>query len=136
MLYPRDRPSIRNWFGKGKDEQDRQDLAVPVVPIYIQEKIHPQAIIDCACPARNRATMLSPTFLLISTVARRSFEQKVDFYHHEQNWTNRLILGDSLLGDDFARRKGRPEGQGPDRFLDPPYGIKFWFQLAGEHPQA
>ena len=31
---------------EGKDEQDRQDLAVPVVPIYIQEKIHPQAIIE------------------------------------------------------------------------------------------
>jgi adenine-specific DNA-methyltransferase len=31
---------------KGKDEQDHADLAVPVVRIYIQEKIHPQAIID------------------------------------------------------------------------------------------
>src|SRR6202521_493587 len=31
---------------KGKDEQDRQDLAVPAVPIYIQEKIHPQAIVE------------------------------------------------------------------------------------------
>jgi adenine-specific DNA-methyltransferase len=31
---------------KGKDEQDREDLAVPVVPIYIQEKIHPQAILE------------------------------------------------------------------------------------------
>ena len=46
MLYPRDPsldPQLR-W--KGKDEQDRADLAVPVVPIYIQEKTHPQAIID------------------------------------------------------------------------------------------
>ena len=31
---------------KGKDEQDQENLAVPAVPIYIQEKIHPQAIVE------------------------------------------------------------------------------------------
>jgi adenine-specific DNA-methyltransferase len=46
MLYPRDPSLDPQLVWKGKDEQDRQDLAVPVVPIYIQEKIHPQAIID------------------------------------------------------------------------------------------
>src|SRR5664280_1201003 len=46
MLYPRDPSLDPQLVWKGKDEQDREDLAVPVVPIYIQEKIHPQAIID------------------------------------------------------------------------------------------
>src|SRR5512140_3268166 len=46
MLYPRDPSLDPQLVWKGKDEQDRQDLAVPVVPIYIQEKIHPQAIIN------------------------------------------------------------------------------------------
>jgi adenine-specific DNA-methyltransferase len=50
MLYPRDPQLV--W--KGKDEQDRENLAVPVVPIYIQEKIHPQAIID-ALPRMEKA---------------------------------------------------------------------------------
>jgi len=45
-LYPRDPTLDPQLVWRGKDEQDRQDLAVPVVPIYIQEKIHPQAIID------------------------------------------------------------------------------------------
>ena len=45
-LYPRDPSLDPQLVWKGKDEQDRQDLAVPVVPIYIQEKIHPQAIIE------------------------------------------------------------------------------------------
>jgi adenine-specific DNA-methyltransferase len=44
VLYPRDPSLDPQLVGKGKDEQDRADLAVPVVPIYIQEKIHPQAI--------------------------------------------------------------------------------------------
>ena len=46
MLYPRDPSLDPQLVWKGKDEQDREDLAVPVVPVYIQEKIHPQAIID------------------------------------------------------------------------------------------
>ena len=45
-LYPRDTSLDPQLVWKGKDEQDAKPLEVPVVPIYIQEKIHPQAIID------------------------------------------------------------------------------------------
>jgi adenine-specific DNA-methyltransferase len=53
MLYPRDPSLDPQLVWKGKDEQDKEDLAVPVVPIYIQEKIHPQALID-ALPRKDR----------------------------------------------------------------------------------
>ena len=61
MLYPRDPSLDPQLVWKGKDEQDREDLVVPVVPIYIQEKIHPQAIIDdllahAARPAGDRVS--------------------------------------------------------------------------------
>jgi hypothetical protein len=46
LLYPRDPSLDPQLVWKGKDEQDQQDLAVPAVPIYIQEKIHPQALIE------------------------------------------------------------------------------------------
>ena len=46
ISHPRDQSLDPQLVWKGKDEQDREDLAVPIVPIYIQEKIHPQAIID------------------------------------------------------------------------------------------
>ena len=46
VLYPRDPSLDPQLVWKGKDEQDSTDLQVPVVPIYIQEKVHPQAIID------------------------------------------------------------------------------------------
>src|ERR1700726_598520 len=45
ISHPRDQSLDPQLVWKGKDEQDREDLTVPVVPIYIQEKIHPQAII-------------------------------------------------------------------------------------------
>jgi adenine-specific DNA-methyltransferase len=46
MLYPRDLSLDPQLVWKGKDEQDQEPLAVPAVPIYIQEKIYPQAIIE------------------------------------------------------------------------------------------
>src|SRR5436309_2015010 len=46
VLYPRDPSLDPQLVWKGKDEQDRQPLEVPAVPIYIQEKIHPQVIIE------------------------------------------------------------------------------------------
>src|SRR4051794_9744243 len=46
VLYPRDPSLDPQLVWKGKDEQDRKPLEVPAVPIYIQEKIHPQALIE------------------------------------------------------------------------------------------
>ena len=46
MAYPRDTSLDPQLVWKGKDEQDQTDLSIPVVPIYIQEKVHPQAVID------------------------------------------------------------------------------------------
>src|SRR5512145_486257 len=56
LLYPRDPSLDPQLVWKGKDEQDARDLAVPVVPIYIQEKIHPQALIDDLCRQGQRVT--------------------------------------------------------------------------------
>ena len=46
ILYPRDETLDPQLVWKTKDQQDTEDLAVPVVPIYIQEKIHPQVLIQ------------------------------------------------------------------------------------------
>src|SRR5438552_3737438 len=46
VLYPRDPSLDPQLVWKGKDEQDAAALAVPAVPIFIQETIHPRAIID------------------------------------------------------------------------------------------
>jgi adenine-specific DNA-methyltransferase len=46
ILYPRDPDLDPQLVWKGKDDQDARALEVPAVPVYIQEKIHPQAIIE------------------------------------------------------------------------------------------
>src|SRR5262245_55789996 len=97
LLYPRDPSLDPQLVWKGKDEQDQKPLEVPAVPIYIQEKVHPQAIIEDvrvrAAEGRPDPTPLFGDFNGLDD----DFAKKVDFYQHEQHWTNRMILGDSLL---------------------------------------
>ena len=124
MLYPRDPSLDPQLVWKGKDEQDREDLAVPVVPVYIQEKIHPQAIID-ALPRTEQPAGDQTNLFADFNGGPTDFAQKIDFYHHEQNWSNRLILGDSLLVMTSLAEKEGLKGKVQTIYLDPPYGIKF-----------
>jgi adenine-specific DNA-methyltransferase len=124
VLYPRDSSLDPQLVWKGKDEQDTQDLSVPVVPIYIQEKIHPQVLVD---DILNTNQVEDNQLNLFSDFngGPKEFDQKIDFYHHEQNWTNRLILGDSLLVMNSLSEKEGLRGKVQTIYFDPPYGIKF-----------
>ena len=124
ILYPRDQSLDPQLVWKHKDELDRQDLVVPVVPIYIQEKIHPQAIID-SLPRMEQPSDDQLNLFADFNGGPRDFDQRIDFYRHEQNWTNRLILGDSLLVMTSLAEKEGLKGKVQAVYLDPPYGIKF-----------
>lgn len=128
MLYPRDPSLDPQLVWKGKDEQDREDLAVPMVPIYIQEKIHPQAIIDALPRTEHTAGGQGNLFADFNGL-EDDFEKKVDFYSQKDDrqrpWSNRLILGDSLLVMTSLAEKEGLKGKVQTIYLDPPYGIKF-----------
>src|SRR5207253_5196055 len=53
------------------------------------------------------------------------FSKRLEFYQHDQHWTNRLILGDSLLVMASLAEKERLRGKVQCVYFDPPYGIKF-----------
>jgi adenine-specific DNA-methyltransferase len=124
VLYPRDPSLDPQLVWKGKDEQDREPLAVPAVPIYIQEKILPKAIIE-EVRAQSQESRPEAQVSLFDDFNGIAFEQMVDFYRHEQNWSNRLILGDSLLVMTSLAEKEGLKGQVQMIYVDPPYGIKF-----------
>ena len=112
---------------RGKDIQDWSDLVVTAPPIYIQEKIHPRVLIDDL----KRRTKLEikdqdKQFDLFSSFnGLPSEEAKTEFYQHDQNWSNRMILGDSLqVMASLAEREGL-RGKVQCIYFDPPYGIKF-----------
>ena len=112
---------------RGKDEQDWSDLVIYAPPIYIQEKVHPKALIDDL----ERQSKKSPPDeheqidLFADFDRMLEGEDKTDFYEHEQGWTNRMILGDSLqVMASLAEREGL-RGKVQCIYIDPPYGIKF-----------
>jgi adenine-specific DNA-methyltransferase len=122
VSYPRDPSLDPQLVWKGKEEQDSHDLEVPAVPIYIQEKISPQAIIE-NLRTEQRKNDDQPS--LFSDFDGLDFEQVVQFYQHTQSWTNRLILGDSLFVMASLGEKEGLAGKVQMIYIDPPYGIKF-----------
>jgi len=123
MLYPRDPSLDPQLVWKGKDEQDSKDLSVPVVPIYIQEHISPHLIIgDIKASAEKGKMELS---LFNEDFNGIEFEDRIDFYNHQQSWSNRLILGDSLQVMTSLAEKEGLKGKVQMIYIDPPYGIKF-----------
>jgi len=111
---------------RGKDQQDWSDLVVQAPPLYIQEKIHPKAIIeDLKSQTKEREDSQSDTIDLFGDFNGLDPEAKAEFYQHDQNWQNRMILGDSLqVMASLAEREGL-RGQVQCIYFDPPYGIKF-----------
>jgi adenine-specific DNA-methyltransferase len=125
LLYPRDTSLDPQLVWKQKDELDQHPLEVPAVPIYIQEKVHPQALIE---DLRERAAAGKPQqFDLFADFNGLEGEpvKRTEFYRHDQHWTNRLILGDSLLVMTSLAEKERLKGRVQMIYFDPPYGIKF-----------
>jgi len=123
FVVNRDRALDPQLVWKGKDEQDAKPLDVPVVSLHVQEKIHPRAIVE---DVKARARQGQPAADLFADFnGLDDFSKKLEFYQHDQHWTNRLILGDSLLVMASLAEKERLRGKVQCVYFDPPYGIKF-----------
>ena len=116
MLYPRDPSLDPQLVWKGKDEQDREDLAVPVVPIYIQEKIHPQAIID-ALPRIEKAGDTPDQSLCRLQWRPAGIRPEGGILPAPAELDQSHDSGRFAAGDDIAGRKGRTQRQGSNRFI-------------------
>ena len=117
---------------RGKDLLDWPDLVVQAPPLFIQEKVQPKVLIDDlinrtrqsdreAADAESgfQADLFADFNGLPDDAAR------TEFYQHDANWSNRMILGDSLqVMASLAEREGL-RGKVQCIYLDPPYGIKF-----------
>lgn len=130
ILYPRDPSLDPQLVWKGKDEQDQKDLEVPAVPVYIQEKIHPQVLIEDLrrnSPLTKGGRGLSEDAVqpnLFADFNGIEFEDLINFYQHEQNWSNRMILGDSLLVANSLLEREMMTGKVQCIYFNPPYEMK------------
>src|SRR6266446_1968502 len=112
---------------RGKDEQDWSDLVTHAPQIYIQEKVHPKVLIDDLLrrSAVDQKAAADQIDLFADFNGVPEGNAKTEFYQHDANWTNRMILGDSLqVMASLVEREGL-RGQVQCIYIDPPYGIKF-----------
>jgi len=112
----------------GKDEQDWSDLVVHAPPLYIQEKVHPKVLIDdlqreSTQRAISEGSQTPDLFADFNGLPRDA--RATEFYQHDANWSNRMILGDSLqVMASLAEREGL-RGKVRCIYVDPPYGVNF-----------
>ncbi|UQU67544.1 site-specific DNA-methyltransferase [Couchioplanes caeruleus] len=123
---------------RGKEEQDLAEyLEGKVPPIYIQEKIDPRVLIE---NLRNTAASPEeePELTLFDAFDGLDELDMVDFYQHEANWSNRMILGDSLNVMASLAERERLRGKVQMIYIDPPYGIKFGsnWQVSARKPEV
>jgi adenine-specific DNA-methyltransferase len=128
IRYPRNTDLDPQLVWRGKDEQDWSDLVVHAPPLYIQEKVHPKVLIDDLLretKEREHEAGQTTADLFADFNGIPKGVDKTEFYQHDQNWTNRMILGDSLqVMASLAEREGL-RGKVQCIYFDPPYGIKF-----------
>ena len=112
---------------RGKEVQDWSDLVVPAPPVFIQEKVHPKVLIDDLLrrSKEGQAEEAPQPDLFADFNGLPSTDARTEFYRHDANWSNRMILGDSLqVMASLAEREGL-QGKVQCIYIDPPYGIKF-----------
>ena len=128
VKYPRNTDLDPQLVWRGKDEQDWSDLVVYAPPLYIQEKVHPKVLVDDLLRQTKEAQAAAPgaqSDLFADFNGIPEGVDRTEFYQHDQNWSNRMILGDSLqVMASLAEREGL-RGKVQCIYLDPPYGIKF-----------
>jgi len=101
------------WTGKAENIS----LEVPTVSLHIHERIAPEAVI--------RSIRREPAQFDLFAKPDMPLKELVEFYQHDMDWTNRLILGDSLLVMNSLLEREMMAWKVQTIFVDPPYGVKF-----------
>ena len=112
---------------RGKDTQDLSDLVVNAPPLYIQERVHPKAIVEDLkrLSSGGVSAQHDQVDLFADFDGLESVSAQTEFYQHDAHWANRMILGDGLqVMASLAEREGL-RGKIQFMFIDPPYGIRF-----------
>jgi adenine-specific DNA-methyltransferase len=130
LRYPRNPDLDPQLVWRGKDAEDGAPLEVAAPPIYIQEKIHPQALIEDlrrqSARRKNERSEQTDLFHDFNGLPEGWIEDAAaSYYHDEGRWQNRMILGDSLLVMGSLAEREALRGKVQCIYFDPPYGIKF-----------
>jgi adenine-specific DNA-methyltransferase len=104
------------WAGK----LEHSSFEVPTVSLHVHERIDPRRIIENV----KKDEVASPQMSLFEE-QKKPLREAIEFYKHRENWSNRLIAGDSLLVMNSLLEKEGMGGKVQMVYFDPPYGIKY-----------
>ena len=108
---------------KGKDDE-AEVLEGDAPPLYIQEKIDPRVLVE-NLRRTAKAGAVEPELTLFESFDGLPELDALEHYKHDANWSNRMILGDSLNVMASLAEREHLRGKVQMVYLDPPYGIKF-----------
>jgi adenine-specific DNA-methyltransferase len=106
------------WAGKA----EHTNFEVPTVSLHVHERIDPRRIIEQLRKEPEPNAQLS---LFQSNTETKGLSKALEFYKHNENWSNRLIAGDSLLIMNSLLQKESMGSKVQLVYFDPPYGIKY-----------
>ena len=101
------------WAGK----RELPSFAVDPVALHIHERVSTQAILRVAAREDVQRELFADP--------QQQYHEAVQFYKHDIDWANRLILGDSLQVMASLAKREDLAGKVQMIYIDPPYGIKF-----------
>lgn len=101
------------WTGK----REKKGFEVEPVALHIHERIAAQAILKVASRENVQRDLFADP--------QQDYREAVQFYQHDVDWSNRMILGDSLQVMASLARREDLAGKVQMIYIDPPYGIKF-----------
>ena len=104
------------WAGKA----EHTSFDVPTVSLHVHERIDPRRIIETVKKEEEAQPQMS-----LFEEQKKPLREAIEFYKHKENWSNRLIAGDSLLVMNSLIEKEGMGGKVQMVFFDPPYGIKY-----------
>src|SRR3990170_2868845 len=108
-----------NWAGKA----ERLSFDVPTLPLFVHERLSTKAIIETL--SGHRRVPEQTMFDLFGDPQRSIADQVLRAYEYQDNWVNRMILGDSLVVMNSLLHYEGLGGQVQMIYMDPPYGVKF-----------
>lgn len=119
------------WLDKYKNDDDETkmpQLDTDIRSLYAHEDVRPEAIIEKMYEIHEEESNepnLFEDFFADEDAQEDELDRLAGYYKHEDNWRNRLILGDSLLVMNSLLNREGMKGKVQCVYIDPPYGIKY-----------
>src|SRR5690606_16238299 len=104
---------------------EHTSFEVDTVSLHVHERIDPKTIIEQVAKKEDGPVQMSLFHYFEKPEQNPPLRDAIQFYKHKQNWSNRLIAGDSLLVMNSLLQKEGMAGKVQMIYIDPPYGVKY-----------